>query len=384
MPSSENLRVGIVTHYMPPHTGGIELIADKLFSAYGRAGFDVRWVSSLEPRDGFKADPGRIRVACWNGFERYLGVPWPVWGVTGVKQLGRLVAWADILHVHDCLYMASALTAVLAKRARKPMIVSQHVGHIKFPSALLETIERLAYKTLGRAVLRRAAKVIFCTPAAEEFILRLVKLNSGMMRTIPYGIDTARFRPVGPSERSDARRSLSLPTAGQMVLFVGRLVERKGVSLFLEVCRQNPSVHFLMVGDGPLRPRAMKNLTWWPSIDPEKMEIVYQAADVLLLPSHGEGFPLAVLEAMATGLPVIVSRGESFAAIIEREGAALCAERTAAGLCGAIDKLRATKGLAGGLGNRGRELVLLNWSLDAMNRQYLKVIVDVAERNSRP
>src|SRR6185436_4637143 len=127
MPSSENLRVGIVTHYMPPHTGGIELIADKLFSAYGRAGFDVRWVSSLEPRDGFKADPGRIRVACWNGFERYLGVPWPVWGVTGVKQLGRLVAWADILHVHDCLYMASALTAVLAKRARKPMIVSQHV-----------------------------------------------------------------------------------------------------------------------------------------------------------------------------------------------------------------------------------------------------------------
>jgi glycosyltransferase involved in cell wall biosynthesis len=77
------------------------------------------------------------------------------------------------------------------------------------------------------------------------------------------------------------------------------------------------------LGDGPLRtliPADAENVAWFPAVAPEAMAGMYQAADAFLLPSHGEGMPLSVQEAMPAGLPVIVSRDEAFARMLESEG----------------------------------------------------------------
>src|SRR2546426_5908516 len=75
-----SLRVGMVTHYMPPHIGGIENVAEALFRVYRATGCDVRWVASQVLTTAEPHEDGRIHVGCWNGFERWLGVPWPIWG----------------------------------------------------------------------------------------------------------------------------------------------------------------------------------------------------------------------------------------------------------------------------------------------------------------
>src|SRR5437016_2915538 len=103
------LRVGIVSSFMPPHLGGLEVAAKAIFDTYVKARFEVRWVASRVPEEAMPYEDGRIRVGCWNGLERWLGVPWPIWGPAGVREVTRLVRWADVLHVHDCLYMGSAL-----------------------------------------------------------------------------------------------------------------------------------------------------------------------------------------------------------------------------------------------------------------------------------
>lgn len=381
-PGVPGLRVGVVTHYMPPHLGGIELFAEALCRGYRATGLDVTWVASRVPPDAPPREPGRVRVACWNWPERRLGVPWPVWSPAGAREVARLVRWADVLHIHDCLYPGSVLATVFAHRARKPILLSQHIGFVRYPGRLLNAIERVAYWSLGRAVLRRAARVVCCTPAAEAFVSALWDGASQTTVTIPYGIDTHRFRPPGETERLAARRALGLPGAASVVLFVGRLVEKKGADLFLEVCRQTPAQHFLMVGDGHLAPAAAPptNLTWHPVVAPADMAQVYQAADVLVLPSHGEGFPFVVIEAMACGLPVIVSKGEAFTEVLEHEAAGLAADRTPAALRDALARLGDTPGLRAALAARGRALVAERWSWESVERRYVALIRELAGR----
>jgi D-inositol-3-phosphate glycosyltransferase len=206
------------------------------------------------------------------------------------------------------------------------------------------------------------------------------ELLSGMhkpLHYIPNGIDTDRFRPVPPAVREQIRRELDLPaaaSASNLVLFVGRLVEKKGIDLVIEVSRRLPEYHFLIVGEGPLQPPASDNITWLPFVAPERMHLAYQAAEVFLLPSHGEGFPVAIQEAMATGLPVIVSKGEFFAKFIEQEKAGLLVERHAADLSEALSRVFHEPELAVSRGRRAREVVVQHWSTATMAGEYLHLI----------
>lgn len=381
---SPSLRIGIVTHYMTPHIGGIEIIADVLSRSYTRAGCEVCWVASRIPKTTPSREAGRLRVRCWNGLEERLGVPWPLWGPGAVKEIACLAQWADVLHVHDCLYLGSALAVLFARRLDKPVLLSQHIGYTLYTSAVLTGLQRVAYKTLGRTVLAHASHVNLCTPAAEQFVTQLLGDRTPPNTSIPYGIDTERFRPPTAAERTAARQRLGLPESAEIVLFVGRLIERKGVDIFFEVSRRMPGSHFLMVGDGPLRPDPATNLTWLPFVAPDEMEIVYRAADLFVLPSHSEGFPLAVHEAMATGIPVIVPQGEAFAARLERaEGVCISTERTPEAIRLAVDRLRQTPGLSVHVGARARALVVREWSLESMGRRYLECIRSLADGSTR-
>ena len=380
------MRIGVVTHYMPPHIGGIEIVADSLFRAYRNAGFEVRWVAAREPASMEAREDGRIRVRCWNGLESKLGVPWPVLGIEGRLEVNRLVRWADLLHVHDCLYEASAAAVLLARRAKKPVILSQHIGFVKYPNVVLNVIEHIANKTLGRAALRLATHVVFCTKAAEQFAAPMLKGQNGKTSVIPNGIDIDVFRPPSPRERAQARAQFKLPDGLPIALFVGRLVEKKGVDVFAELIRAMPSHHFMIVGDGPLRsliPGDAPNVSRFPEVAPQAMALMYRAADVFLLPSHGEGLPLSVQEAMATGLPVIVSQDEGFTGMLASEGACIAAERTAAAFRQSLEQLAEDPRSSDLLAARGRALAVREWGLDLMNKRYEALIRELTGSKSR-
>jgi glycosyltransferase involved in cell wall biosynthesis len=379
--SSGKLRIGVVSSFMPPHLGGLEVAAETIFNAYVAAGHEVRWVASHTPKSLPTREGLRVRVGCWNGLEEWFGVPWPIWGPKGIREIAQLVQWADVLHIHDCLYLSSAMTLLFARRQRKPVLLSQHIGFVPYRSSFLRGPEYIAYHTLGRAVLLRCSHVVFCTPSAEQFVTGWLGRRLPNVSSVPYGIDTARFRPPTSAERVAARISLGIPEPARVVLFTGRLVEKKGVELFLEVARRMSSLQFVMIGNGPLRPAPTKNLIWIPFVPPERMEIVYRAADIFLLPSHGEGFPLSVLEALATGLPVIASKGEPFTQRLERESACLSSERSPDGLCQAVDRLVVDTQFTRALAARARELAVREWSLELMGARYLALICALAQQN---
>jgi glycosyltransferase involved in cell wall biosynthesis len=369
------MKVGIVTHYMPPHVGGIEQFAEALSLAYERHGLSVRWVASRAPRATKPREGNRIRVPCCNIAEDRLGVPIPIWGLSGLREVSDLARWADVIHVHDSLYISSLMAVASGRWRQTPVLVTQHIGFVNYKSAFLNLLQRAGWATLAKTVLRAASFRVFSSPAAEEFVCALLGGRPANTDTIPTGVDVNRFRPPTPTEQRESRARLGLPAEGDVVLFVGRLVAKKGIPIVTEMIGTMPDVHFLLVGDGPLATlvdESARNMTWKRSIPHDELHECLHAANALVMPSHGEGLPIIVQEAMASGLPVVISSDEPYARSMHEAGACLIAARTA----GAMNPQtrRALAEAASGLSQRSRAYAERNWSMEAIVERYVAIL----------
>jgi D-inositol-3-phosphate glycosyltransferase len=368
------MKIGQITHYMPPHTGGIECVAEVLYRAYIEHGFQVRWVASRVPRQAPARQGDWIRVPCWNPLEGPLQVPLPLWGPAAIREVAQLAHWADILHVHDCLYPGSVLSVLMGRRLGVPVLLTQHAGLREFGSPALTWVARAAYASLGRLVLRNASRVVFVTPQAERLGAKLLGTGRRPSRTIANGVDLTRFRPATPEEQRSVRSRLGLPQDRPIILFVGRLVEQKGVPLLVELMRHFAGGHFLIIGDGPLASTLPQSpsVTWLASVGSDQIHECYQASDCLVLPAQGEGLPLVVREAAACGLPVLVSDDEGYAAPMLQQQACMAALRTAPSFAGQLSEI--LSGRMPRLGFHARRYAEAHWDRRSMIEQYISFL----------
>jgi D-inositol-3-phosphate glycosyltransferase len=138
--------------------------------------------------------------------------------------------------------------------------------------------------------------------------------------TISNGVDTTAYRPPDPGEREALRTALGWDERPR-ALFVGRLVAKKGIDLAIGAARHADGAFELAIA-GPGRPPAglPDSVSVLGPQPPERVAGLYRAADALVLPSHGEGFPVVVQEAMASGLPVVVLDDPSYAPYLDGAG----------------------------------------------------------------
>ena len=139
----------------------------------------------------------------------------------------------------------------------------------------------------------------------------------GRVTVIPHGVDVQRFIPPSPERRAEVRAMFGIPNSATVAAYVGRLEHPKNVH-WLRDCLADNDTHLLVAGDGPDRPvlEGRDRIHLLGETDPLP---VYQAADVLLLPSEREGFALVAAESIACGTPVIRTRTSGTTATI-REG----------------------------------------------------------------
>jgi len=127
------------------------------------------------------------------------------------------------------------------------------------------------------------------------------------------------FVPAPAPSPSGSRAAFGCPDGVPILLFVGRLIEMKGVHELLTAVAglfARTSGHLLIAGDGPERAALQRraaalgltgSVTFAGHLAPDRMQAAYAAADLFVLPSRSEGFPYAILEAMAAGLPIVTT-----------------------------------------------------------------------------
>jgi D-inositol-3-phosphate glycosyltransferase len=319
------VRILFVSHYALPHLGGVEAAIHAVATGLQRRGHEVVHLASDAVRPGEptvnEASYRVLRVPALNGLESRTGAPWPVFGPALLRVLRREVATADVVHAHGFLYMSS-VSALLVARAMgdgSPLrVLTEHVGHVPYDSRVLNGSEALAIRTLGRLAARAAEGLVYFNDPVGDLLAAMAP--AALLRRITNGVDTERYRPPGPGERTRLRQELGWDDRPR-VLFAGRLVAKKGVRLALEAAAKGGGAfELVLAGPGELDGPAPRGVVSLGALAPGRLAEVYRAADAFVLPSRGEGFPLTVQEAMASALPVVLADDPAYAPHLEGAG----------------------------------------------------------------
>jgi len=224
------------------------------------------------------------------------------------------------------------------------------------------------YNQLDRWSLRTANQV-FTSSAA--FIAELERSNVQRDHIHVQHMPIRPFAPVPEKQKSELRRQLGLDDATRVLLSVGRLSREKGHADLIQAVPKimdlagNSPLHLIIVGEGSERPRIeelCRNLRLTDVViltgQQENINPYYSIADVFLLPSHSEGCPNVLLEAMAAGVPVVATKVGGIPEVVTNgRDAILVNKHDPAGLAAATAKILQDRELRAHLVTFAREIV---------------------------
>lgn len=303
---------------------------------------------------------------------------------SAVKSIRAAVTQHRIQLVHAHGYKAD-LYAWAALRGTGVALVS--TCHTWYDNDLALRV----YGALDRWVLRRYARVVAVSAEVEERLLHS-GVKAGRVRRIRNGVDPVPFAAaaVTRSRRAEGQGALEgRLTAG----LVGRLSQEKGVDVFVEaagqVHRQLPHARFCIAGEGPERTRLqeqIESLGLGSCVQllgrQEDMVAAYAGMDLLVSASRQEGLPIALLEGMASGLPLVATAvGEVPTLVVPGETGLLVAPMDAAALADAMVHVLSQQDLRRSMGCNARALVEREFSVSRMAAEYRQVYGEALSEN---
>jgi glycosyltransferase involved in cell wall biosynthesis len=377
-------RICLVTHYFPPHMGGIEKVSYEQSKRLTEHGYKIDVLTSKirgqneQPAKGIRVFPySNLNIA-----ER-IGVPYPVLSFEAYRKFVQVIKNCDLVHAHGHVYMSSYMAGMVAKKYKKPFIVTQHNTFIDYQS-ILNMIERLNDFTIGKSVLKHANRIITVSKETRKYVLGL-GADKSKTTVIYNGVDTDFFHPVN---KGDSRKKVGLPKNRKIIFSVRRLVYKNGLDTLIEsvplLTPDHPNILFVVAGKGPSRKFIEKrikelgmdtNIKLTGFVPDRLLPLYYDAADYFILPSaSGEGLPLVLLEAMACGLPVIATTVGGTPEIIKHmKNGVLVPPRNPEAMTEALSKLLSEERLGSTIGEEARRIVEDRFTWEENLRQLQKI-----------
>lgn len=277
--------------------------------------------------------------------------------------------------------MNGVWAAVLAKILfRKKLIVrcgyewemfAKRAGASRLKLALIHIIEWICY---------RAADVIIVTSQeAKQYISSTFGVSSEKIVVIPNYIDTELFRP------------LNVDKIPNRLIFVGRFTEQKNLLNLLMAIKDIPHIELILVGDGPLESALQEfaqrhsiKVAFTGRIPNDQLPNLLNSAEAFVLPSLYEGNPKALLEAMACGLPVIVTPVEGNREVVNHKvNGYLTSGADANAIREAIIEVLSDETLKKQLGENARRFIEENYSINTLIEKEVQLLINLTEKQSK-
>jgi glycosyltransferase involved in cell wall biosynthesis len=389
------LRTLHVTPYFAPAFvyGGPPRSILGLCKALRRLGIDVDVITTTangraselpsaidEPRE-FEGVPARYFP---------LAPPRWLWNARGLERaLRRSIPQFDIIHIHGLWHVPAWLAAHHARQLGVPYVVSPR-GMLE-PEALEVHARRkaVAFRLVERRNLE-SASLLHCTSTREMETLERRGFGPPLVLA-SNGVDLATQTGRDP-ERT--LRDLGVDPDASFVLFLGRLHPIKRLDLLASAMTRmrTPGIELVIAGPDeaghandvrPLFDVSGVKVTWTGAVDSDQKASLLMRARALVSCSDSESFGLTVAEAMAAGVPVVVTDTCPWPAV-EREGAGRWVRQNADAIAGALDEIVSNPNLAREMGARGRALVASRYTWDAAARTIAEHYYQIARPARRP
>ncbi len=284
-------------------------------------------------------------------------------GTLAARRVARAVG-ATMMHGH-WVVPGGAMASWAA--SGRPLVVSLHGSDVYLAERQAVT------RRVASRVLARAGAVVACS---DDLRQRAVALGADPARseTVPYGVDTERFAP-SRAARSEMRRAAGFSDDDEIVFAIGRFVRKKGFEYLIDAAGRlaaaRPRLRLVLAGWGDLEPEYRDRLAraglvgraHMPGLVPHGAVAQWlAAADIVAVPSvrddagNVDGLPNVLLEALASGTPVVATHAGGIGSVVlHGETGLLVPERDAAALAHAIERILGDSMLAGSLGRAARE-----------------------------
>ncbi|MGB0652295.1 MAG: glycosyltransferase family 4 protein [Thermoplasmatota archaeon] len=381
-----------VTAFYRPHRGGVENYTANLAAAQAAAGHQVTVVTfntegvaeqELQP-DGVEVRRVPVTLRYHKG----------LYGRALRRELRALAADAAVFHVHAPFPLGLETAASVGRKARVPVVATFH-GEGRGSSSPLYRILRAGYAWYEKRQLARIDRAVFLTEGYRESLGLPGRLLAAS-EVIETGVDTARFRPPKDKEAQQPARATG---EAFRLLFVGSLVAAnryKGLHILLAaLARLPPDVHLHVIGRGPLVEEnqalaaelgVADRVSFRTDVEDDELPAAVRSADLFVLPSISgpENGPLVVLEAMASGVPVLCTRIPGPVEMLRGGELGLLAEPDDAGaLARVIEAARTDPERLADLGAKGRAHSVAHHDWSRVAADYLALYDNVRSMTSR-
>jgi sugar transferase (PEP-CTERM/EpsH1 system associated) len=279
-----------------------------------------------------------------------------------------------------------------ARLARVPLVIHSEHGYELDMLVGLPSRRRL----FRRAAYAMADAVFTVTEELRSYHARQAWISAERIRVLPNGVDTVRFAPR-PEKHNDIRQRLGIPKESFAVGTVGRMVKIKDQQTLLKAAEilvsRGVPVHVLLGGSGPEHSSLSKVAASSPALagrvaflgSVANVPELLNAMDVFVLPSISEGMSNTILEAMASGLPVVATRvGGNPELVEENRSGWLFEPGDETDLAARLERLAANPDLSRDLGTAARQRAVSNFSLDGMIGRYRDLYFEMASRRGIP
>jgi len=277
-----------------------------------------------------------------------------------IPTVQRMIANADVLHFHGVFNTLFVQVASMARSAGVAYFVTAH-GMLDDWSMQQKALKKKLYLMLGGREYLERAQFVHCT--AEGEVRQSKKwFPKGREVTVPYVIDMSAYRelPGAQMARQQAGWEFLNDHSLVNVLFLSRLHYKKGPDVLIDAIalahQQGAKVRLILAGDGDkpyvdqltaqIATKGIAPITHFVGQVSGQLKFsLYQACDMFVLPTSQENFGLVYTESLASGTPVVTTRGTDIYPELERSGCVVIAERTPEAFAKAITDLASNTAL---------------------------------------